>query len=83
MARNEKNGGMLAIITCLTLSCWIPPNPCASVTESLSGEVVPYAIRGIDMAEIPDSRQHIELMVNCKTYPAVSTKYTETVYKSG
>lgn len=35
------------------------------------------------MAEVPDSRKHIELLVNCKTYPAVSTKYTETVCTGG
>jgi len=35
------------------------------------------------MARIPESDQTIELMVNCKTYPAVSTKYVETVCTGG
>lgn len=35
------------------------------------------------MAKIPDSEQHIELMVNCKTYPAVSRRYVETVCTGG
>lgn len=35
------------------------------------------------MSKIPDSEQTIELMVNCKTYPAVSTKYVETVCTGG
>jgi len=35
------------------------------------------------MARIPDSEQTIELMVNCKTYPAVSKKYVETVCTGG
>jgi len=35
------------------------------------------------MARIPDSEQTIELMVNCKTYPAVSQKYVETVCTGG
>ncbi|REJ88262.1 MAG: hypothetical protein DWQ35_19985 [Planctomycetota bacterium] len=35
------------------------------------------------MARIPDSEQTIEAMVNCKTYPAVSQKYVETVCTGG
>jgi hypothetical protein len=35
------------------------------------------------MAKIPGSERTIELMVNCKTYPAVSTKYVETVCTGG
>lgn len=35
------------------------------------------------MTEVPDSRRQIEMLVNCKTYPAVSTKYTETVCTGG
>lgn len=35
------------------------------------------------MARIPGSEQTIDLLVNCKTYPAVSTKYTETVCTGG
>ncbi len=35
------------------------------------------------MAKILGSDQLVELMVNCKTYPAVSTKYTETVCTGG
>lgn len=35
------------------------------------------------MTKIPESEQTIELMVNCKTYPAVSTKYVETVCTGG
>lgn len=35
------------------------------------------------MARIPESERLIELMVNCKTYPAVSTKYVETVCTGG
>jgi len=35
------------------------------------------------MAKIPDSEKTLELMVNCKTYPAVSTKYIETVCTGG
>lgn len=35
------------------------------------------------MARIPGSEQAIELMVNCKTYPAVSSKYVETVCTGG
>lgn len=35
------------------------------------------------MAKIVGTEQTIELMVNCKTYPAVSTKYTETVCTGG
>ena len=35
------------------------------------------------MARIPGSEETIELMVNCKTYPAVSTKYVETVCTGG
>lgn len=35
------------------------------------------------MARITGSEQTIELLVNCKTYPAVSTKYTETVCTGG
>jgi hypothetical protein len=35
------------------------------------------------MSKIVGSEQDIELMVNCKTYPAVSTKYVETVCTGG
>jgi hypothetical protein len=35
------------------------------------------------MAKILDSDHTIELMVNCKTYPAVSKKYVETVCTGG
>lgn len=35
------------------------------------------------MARILESEQTIELLVNCKTYPAVSTKYVETVCTGG
>lgn len=35
------------------------------------------------MARVPESDQTIELMVNCKTYPAVSKKYVETVCTGG
>jgi hypothetical protein len=35
------------------------------------------------MARIPESERELDLMVNCKTYPAVSTKYTETVCTGG
>lgn len=35
------------------------------------------------MARIAGSEQTIELMVNCKTYPAVSQKYVETVCTGG
>lgn len=35
------------------------------------------------MGKISESEQTIELMVNCKTYPAVSTKYVETVCTGG
>jgi hypothetical protein len=35
------------------------------------------------MARIPGSDQTLELMVNCKTYPAVSQKYVETVCTGG
>src|SRR4029453_8253808 len=35
------------------------------------------------MARIAESERSLELMVNCKTYPAVSTKYTETVCTGG
>ncbi len=35
------------------------------------------------MARVPGSEETIELMVNCKTYPAVSTKYVETVCTGG
>lgn len=35
------------------------------------------------MARIPGSDTHVELLVNCKTYPAVSTRYTETVCTGG
>ncbi len=35
------------------------------------------------MAKIIGSEQTIELMVNCKTYPAVSKKYVETVCTGG
>lgn len=35
------------------------------------------------MARIAGSEQTIELLVNCKTYPAVSTKYVETVCTGG
>jgi hypothetical protein len=35
------------------------------------------------MARIPNSEKTIELMVNCKTYPAVSSKYVETVCTGG
>jgi hypothetical protein len=33
--------------------------------------------------KIPGSEKTLELMVNCKTYPAVSTKYIETVCTGG
>ncbi len=35
------------------------------------------------MAHVPGSDSTIELMVNCKTYPAVSKKYVETVCTGG
>lgn len=35
------------------------------------------------MAKVTNSEQTIELMVNCKTYPAVSTRYVETVCTGG
>lgn len=35
------------------------------------------------MSKIPGSEQTIELLVNCKTYPAVSKKYVETVCTGG
>lgn len=35
------------------------------------------------MVKIPESEQALELLVNCKTYPAVSKKYTETVCTGG
>jgi len=35
------------------------------------------------MARVHDSERTIELMVNCKTYPAVSAKYVETVCTGG
>lgn len=35
------------------------------------------------MVKIPESEQTLELLVNCKTYPAVSKKYTETVCTGG
>jgi len=35
------------------------------------------------MARIPDSDRTFEFMVNCKTYPAVSKKYVETVCTGG
>lgn len=35
------------------------------------------------MARVVGSEKVIELMVNCKTYPAVSTKYVETVCTGG
>jgi hypothetical protein len=35
------------------------------------------------MAKVPGSDATIDLLVNCKTYPAVSTKYTETVCTGG
>src|SRR5947208_472958 len=35
------------------------------------------------MAAIPGSDRTLELLVNCKTYPAVSTKYIETVCTGG
>lgn len=35
------------------------------------------------MAKIPGSEQTIELLINCKTYPAVSKKYIETVCTGG
>jgi hypothetical protein len=35
------------------------------------------------MARIPDSDQTLEVMVCCKTYPAVSTRYAETVCTAG
>lgn len=35
------------------------------------------------MAKIPESEQELELLVNCKTYPVVSTKYIETVCTGG
>jgi len=35
------------------------------------------------MTRIPDSDRTIELLVNCKTYPAVSTRYIETVCTGG
>jgi len=35
------------------------------------------------MARIPESERTIELLVNCKTYPAVSSKYVETVCTGG
>jgi hypothetical protein len=35
------------------------------------------------MARIPGSEATIEMMVNCKTYPAVSNKYIETVCTGG
>src|SRR5271157_507692 len=35
------------------------------------------------MARVPGSEKTIELMVNCKTYPAVSSKYVETVCTGG
>lgn len=35
------------------------------------------------MTKIPESETSIELLVNCKTYPAVSRKYTETVCTGG
>lgn len=35
------------------------------------------------MARIPESEQILELLVNCKTYPAVSTRYIETVCTGG
>src|SRR5271166_557678 len=35
------------------------------------------------MARVPGSEKTIELMVNCKTHPAVSSKYVETVCTGG
>ena len=35
------------------------------------------------MSKIAGTERTIELMVNCKTYPAVSTKYVETVCTGG
>lgn len=35
------------------------------------------------MAKVPGSDTTIELMVNCKTYPSISQKYTETVCTGG
>jgi len=35
------------------------------------------------MAKIPGSERTLELLVNCKTYPAVSKKYVETVCTGG
>jgi hypothetical protein len=35
------------------------------------------------MSKIPGTETSLELLVNCKTYPAVSTKYVETVCTGG
>lgn len=35
------------------------------------------------MTEILGTRRELEILVNCKTYPSVSTKYTETVCTGG
>lgn len=35
------------------------------------------------MARVPGSEQILEVLVNCKTYPAVSQKYLETVCTGG
>ncbi len=35
------------------------------------------------MAKIPNSDRELDVLVNCKTYPAVSKKYTETVCTGG
>lgn len=35
------------------------------------------------MARIPGTERTVEILINCKTYPAVSTKYIETVCTGG
>ncbi len=35
------------------------------------------------MSKIPESERDLEFLVNCKTYPAISTKYIETVCTGG
>ena len=35
------------------------------------------------MSKVPGSETTLEFMVNCKTYPAVSQKYIETVCTGG
>jgi hypothetical protein len=46
-------------------------------------EVPQVAYRKASMSKIAGTETTLDLMVNCKTYPAVSTKYVETVCTGG